>query len=100
MIKLRTTGTFDFVVTNEGKLIIGNKHYSLSGGAETVQAAGQIRLYKGKVMDINNGSGHYLPNVNEASKFGTILKEAGVDVSGANLNIYGADGKKLVGLKL
>lgn len=33
-------GTFDFVVTNEGRLIIGKGHYNISGEASSVQAAG------------------------------------------------------------
>jgi RHS repeat-associated protein len=95
-----TNGTFDFVVTNEGKLVVGNGHYNLSGGASSVKAAGQIQLYKGKVMNINNSSGHYMPSIEEAKNFGNILKEAGANVSGAKLNLYDAAGKKAETIKL
>jgi hypothetical protein len=95
-----TNGTFDFVITNEGKLVIGSKHFALSEGATSVQAAGQLRIYKGKVMDINNSSGYYRPSIEESRNFGTILKNAGVDVSGANLNIYNMEGTKVSGTKL
>jgi len=95
-----TSGTFDFVVTNEGKLMIGTGHYHLSKGAESVQAAGQLSIYKGKVTNINNSSGHYQPSVDEAKQFGNILKETGVDVSGSSLNIYNPSGVKVEKIKL
>jgi len=95
-----TNGTFDFVVTNDGKLVIGQGHYNLSGQASEVRAAGQMRIVKGKVMDINNSSGHYKPTVEEASKAGDILKEIGVDVSRTNLNLYNNEGVKIVTKKL
>ncbi|WP_241615187.1 RHS repeat-associated core domain-containing protein [Rhizobium sp. SSA_523] len=64
-----TNGRFDFVVTESGELKIGSGHYYLSGGANEVQAAGQLRLYKGQVMEINNASGHYQPSAIEAKGF-------------------------------
>jgi RHS repeat-associated protein len=60
-----TNGTFDFIISNQGELIVGNGHYNLSNGAESVKAAGQLRLYKGQVMEINNSSGHYKPTPEE-----------------------------------
>jgi RHS repeat-associated protein len=90
-----TNGTFDFVVTNEGKLVIGQGHYNLSGEALSVKAAGQMRIVKGQVLDINNSSGHYQPTVSEASGFRDILKSLGVDVSKAKLNIYNKEGTKV-----
>ncbi|MFT4015810.1 MAG: hypothetical protein QM668_02505 [Agriterribacter sp.] len=90
-----TNGTFDFVVTDEGNLVIGSKHFALSGGAESVQAAGTLKIYKGKVMSIDNNSGHYKPNTNETKNFGQILKNAGVDVSGAKLNTLNSKGEKV-----
>jgi hypothetical protein len=95
-----TNGTFDFVVTNEGQLIIGRGHFSLSNGAETVRAAGQLSLYKGKVTNINNGSGHYQPSIEQAKEFGNVLKDAGVNVSGAKLNLYDKGGTKVETVRL
>ena len=90
-----TNGTFDFIVNNEGKLVIGSGHYNLSGGASTVKAAGQLSVLKGKVTNINNSSGHYQPSLEEAKTFGNTLKNAGIDVSGAKLNLYNASGNKV-----
>ncbi|KMQ67369.1 hypothetical protein ACM39_13065 [Chryseobacterium sp. FH2] len=84
-------GRFDFVVTESGELKVGSGHYYLSGGANEVQAAGQLRLYKGQVMEINNASGHYQPSVIEAKSFPSILSNMGIDVSKAKLKAYTAD---------
>ena len=61
---------------------------NLSGGAKTVQAAGEIRIFKGKVTEISNSSGHYLPTPEESKSFVEILKQGGVDLSGSALKIY------------
>jgi RHS repeat-associated protein len=90
-----TNGKFDFVVTQEGQLVIGSKHYALSNGAASVQAAGTLKIFKGKVTEINNNSGHYKPTPAETSNFGTILKKAGVDVSGTKVNTLNKDGIKI-----
>ena len=95
-----TNGTFDFVVTNDGKLIVGTGHYNLSGGAGSVKAAGQIQLYKGKIMNINNSSGHYQPSVEQARTFGDVLMQTGADVKRASLNIYSEAGKTVEKIKL
>lgn len=87
-----TNGTFDFVITNNGKLQVGKGHYNLSNGAETVQAAGQIKVYKGKITTINNSSGHYKPSLSEGGSFGNALKGQGLDVSGAKLKLYNSEG--------
>ena len=75
--------------------MIGQGHYNLSGEALSVKAAGQMRIVKGQVLDINNSSGHYQPTVSEASGFRDILKSLGVDVSKAKLNIYNKEGTKV-----
>lgn len=95
-----TNGTFDFVVTNDGKLVIGSGHYNLSNEAESVRAAGQISIFKGKVTNINNSSGHYKPSIEQAESYGNILKDAGVDISKSNLNLYDKAGKKVETIKL
>lgn len=53
---------YDYVVDNEGNLIIGGGHYKLSKKAEKVKAAGEIKIdNNGKVSYLNNESGHYEP---------------------------------------
>ena len=97
-----TNGTFDFIITSDGQLKIGTGHYSLAGNDPrvTLKAAGQINIYKGKITDISNSSGHYQPTVEQAREFGNALKEVGVDVSGAKMNIYSESGNKVEKIKL
>lgn len=79
---------FDFVVTKNNQLIIGKKHHYL-GQAQDVLAAGQMRLNgQGQIRGIDNLSGHYKPTLQESLEFPTILKNTGVDLSGATLDIY------------
>ena len=95
-----TNGKFDFVVDNTGNLKIGSGHHNLSNGASSVQAAGEIKIYKGKVTSITNSSGHYKPSPTEASNYSTILQSAGLDVKGANLKVYNTDGTLKTNTKL
>lgn len=81
-------GRFDFVVTKSGDLKVGSGHYYLSGEASNVQAAGQIRLHNGQIVEINNVSGHYAPSAREAQSFPSIISKAGVNTSNAKLTIF------------
>jgi hypothetical protein len=55
------SGKYNYVVTEDGSLIVGRSgHTSLTGGAD-VQAAGEIQLYNGNIKWIDNSSGHYQP---------------------------------------
>lgn len=56
---------FSFIITLTGELKIGYGHYFLSNSAKAVLAAGSIEVHAGKITYINNGSGHYMPTVEE-----------------------------------
>jgi RHS repeat-associated protein len=88
-----SNGRFDFVILESGELRIGFGHNYLSEGASQVQAAGQIKLFNGKVQSINNSSGHYMPSMSEAGSYGDLFKAGGIDVSGAQLQLYDELGK-------
>jgi len=70
-----TNGKFDYVITNSGELKIGSGHYYLSGGAESVQAAGRLKIYKGTVTPLNGNSGHYRPTPEQTTIGNNLLKE-------------------------
>ncbi|AZQ65228.1 hypothetical protein EI427_23735 [Flammeovirga pectinis] len=83
----------DFVVTMSGKLKIGKKHHFLGKG-ESVQAAGTLKIVKGKVKKIENDSGHYLPSIEETLLFPAIFEDLGLKIKGAALKIkYIKNGK-------
>ncbi|MDQ8142980.1 hypothetical protein [Chryseobacterium sp. CFS15] len=77
-------GSVDFVVTTEGKLLLGKKHHFL-GNAQDVLAAGTLKIVKGKVLNISNFSGHYAPSIDEATQFPEIFKTLGIDLEKAYL---------------
>lgn len=53
---------YDFVVTTDGKLLIGLAHYKLSDKSKKIKSAGELIINdKGKITYMNNQSGHYEP---------------------------------------
>lgn len=57
---MSTKGTWDVVVTTDGKLMIGDGHYKMSNSASEVLAAGSITVSEaGVVTSYSNNSGHY-----------------------------------------
>lgn len=80
-------GTYKYVVSPQGKLCMGTKanaglHHSsfLSGGA--VVAAGVLKLdEQGRIVSLNNSSGHYGPPAAALLRMIRFLKKQGVDLS-------------------
>ena len=80
--------SIDFVITTDNRLIIGRKHTTLSSKID-VLAAGQIKINgQGKILRIDNRSGHFRPTVQESSRIPTLLREMGLDISGSNIQLY------------
>jgi outer membrane protein OmpA-like peptidoglycan-associated protein len=52
---------YDFVMTADGQIRIGNGHFYLADNADYVRAAGNIYLERGKITSFGNNSGHYQP---------------------------------------
>lgn len=83
------TQAFNYVVTQEGELVIGRSfgepgggHIDLANG-EPVSAAGEVKFLNGQIKYLDNSSGHYQPfgqNAQNAAEqaFGNL----GYDVSG------------------
>lgn len=65
------------------------------GGSGSVQAAGQMKIYNGKVKSINNSSGHYQPSASEAGGALDVLPDKGVDLSGTKSSIYNKSGETI-----
>lgn len=76
------SGKFNYVVNEEGSLIVGRSgHTSLTGGAP-VQAAGEVQLYNGTVKWIDNASGHYQPLASIAPVAEAAFNNAGLKATG------------------
>ncbi|PHS31217.1 MAG: hypothetical protein COA95_07180 [Methylophaga sp.] len=66
--KTGQSGRFNYIVTMDGKLVLGrsglsqpNGHINLAQGAD-VLAAGEAKFVNGQLRTINNASGHYKPS--------------------------------------
>jgi hypothetical protein len=78
----------DFVVTRDGRMILGKKHNTLANG-ESVLSAGQLKIDgSGRIRRIDNLSGHYRPTVEESSIVPRLLKDMGLDLEGVRLQLY------------
>lgn len=95
-----THGRFDFVIAKNGQLNLGVGHYTLSGGAKEVLAAGQLKLFNGQITRISNWSGHYQPSIEQAKVFPNLLRNLGLEVSGAKLQLYDQEGKLIESIRL
>lgn len=93
-------GRFDFVISKSGQLDLGVGHYALSGGAREVQAAGQLKIFNGQITRISNWSGHYQPTIEESRFFPNLLRNLGLNVSGAKFQLYDQEGRLIETIRL
>ncbi|MCD9875433.1 hypothetical protein [Streptomyces guryensis] len=79
------SGNFAYVVLEDHTLVIGKTtdgHVSLAGGKD-VLAAGVARIRSGKIIELNNDSGHYRPYGPYAGQAAEdAFNEAGWDATG------------------
>lgn len=87
----QVAGKWDYIVKADGEILVGRKHSFMSQGSD-VLAAGEVKFSNGKLVDINNLSGHYIPNPGDTFNFLRVFKSTGVDVSNATLSIYKGGG--------
>ncbi|MCD8300318.1 MAG: hypothetical protein LUC41_03995 [Clostridiales bacterium] len=80
-------GSITYVMDKNGNIIFGKRcnpndgrkrspHPTLIGGKDpTVQCAGKITFSKGKIVSVNNDSGHYKPNSKSMDKVNSALDD-------------------------
>ena len=66
---------YDFIVNNNGDLLIGKGHYKLNNKQDTLLFAGRLKVEMGKIIYIDNDSGHYIPNKESLYHFYDIMKQ-------------------------
>lgn len=67
---------YDYVVDVNGDVLIGDGHYKLASKADVVKAAGEIMIdVNGKVIYLNNESGHYEPSKEDLQAIADKFKE-------------------------
>ena len=89
-------GRWNYIMTEEGQIYVfssagGYKHSAALFG-KSVAAAGQIRIVRGKIVAIDNLSGHYFPNAYALSQMIHQLQENGVNLTETLIEYY--QGKK------
>ena len=87
--KRGTTGRYDYVVLEDGSLVVGESipgagHANLAQG-NPVKAAGVIEFQNGKVVYIDNASGHFIP-IGGKAKFSALdaFEKIGVEIPTAS----------------
>lgn len=68
---------YDFVVNNNGDLLIGKGHFKLNNKLHTLYFAGRLKIENGKIIYIDNDSGHYSPNKESLYVFYDIINKLG-----------------------
>ncbi|WP_371913938.1 hemagglutinin repeat-containing protein, partial [Pseudomonas sp. 35 E 8] len=82
-------GTYNYVVLEDGNLVIGRKFNEVGGGqidlanSKPVIAAGEVKIVRGEVKYIDNTSGHYEPSGRAAQIAAeNAFSQKGLDVTG------------------
>ena len=77
------SGRRDYVVLENGELIVGKRgHLDLSQGAD-VLPAGEARFVSGKLKSLDNASGHYKPSgISARNAAETAFQNAGFEALG------------------
>jgi hypothetical protein len=78
------TGTFTFVVTNDGVLRVAPRHaeHVVCAGGDEVLSAGEIRVERGRVVSISNQSTGYCPEPESWPCVAAALDRAGIAHTG------------------
>ena len=85
----RMSGKFNYVVTQDRRLVVGKAfpdpgggHIDLAGGLDVV-AAGEVKVLDGKIVYLDNSSGHYRPSGSGAVRAATeAFEQQGFEASG------------------
>lgn len=78
----KISGQFNYVVREDGRLIVGKTgHTSLTGGKPVI-AAGEMRLHNGNIKSLDNASGHYQPSANAGRVAENAFESIGLSASG------------------
>ncbi|WP_159439337.1 ParB N-terminal domain-containing protein [Tenacibaculum agarivorans] len=78
LLNSEANSELNFVLTNEGSLLLGYGHYNLSRNAESVISAGKLEVRDGKIIEISNFSGHYKPSNKNLEDMASVIKKLGI----------------------
>jgi len=69
-----------------------DRYANTQSSAAYLRQLDTVKYNNGKLVQITNASGHYLPNTSETANFLKIFRKAGVKVDDATLTILKEDG--------
>ena len=72
---------FDFVINLDGDILIGRGHYKLNKKQKLLYFAGRLKIRNGKIIYIDNDSGHYIPTKKETERIKEVLQKSKVAIN-------------------
>ena len=66
---------YDFIISNEGDLLIGKGHYKLNKKCKTLIFAGTLIIENGEIYSLDGDSGHYIPSDEEVNQIRILFKD-------------------------
>ena len=79
---------FDFVIDENGEILIGIGHYKLNKKSNKLYFAGRLKIKDGLIYYVDNDSGHYSPSEKAMNDVCEVLVEAGVAIKGVNKKYF------------
>jgi hypothetical protein len=87
--KIWASGVYDFIIDQNGYLQTGRGHanIAMNSKSEKVLSAGRIKLDNGRVIRLDNQSGHYRPTYEEFLNTRYLMEKLGIDLSQTRIEI-------------
>jgi len=91
-----------YVIDSQGRMYastenqLGVFHHTSFTGGEPVASAGHVVVKDGKLLHINNASGHYRPDVGMLQQGVEVLADRGLDMGEVRIVRFNADNKNAV----
>ena len=93
----RKRGFAIYVMDTQGRIYVSFEaephrfHHSSLAGGKAVAAAGEMIVYQGQLIALNNRSGHYRPPPLVLERVINVLTHEGVDLSQVKVSRFGSD---------
>jgi hypothetical protein len=99
---INPVGAYIYVMDGDGRIYAAPstvvQHHSAFLAGNPVAAAGEITVAHGRLTDVDDRSGHYMPPIDYSKQFLKELKSRGVAVDGIQVNYHGTKKKVLKAL--
>lgn len=69
---------YDFIINENGELMIGRGHYKLNRKSHKLYFAGRLKIRNGLIYYIDNDSGHYVPQEKDLNNICKAMMKSGI----------------------